>query len=1154
MKKLCSFILCAVILLGLLPFTPASAAEVYDLKIAGVQVTSANNNNVLGDGAFSYDPGTNTLTVRGDCNCESKGVTPIINNISDLTIYVANDVTLRSGKTGTGNVEEECGLLTYAPLTVTGPGLLKLIANSDGIHGGGTETERGTAVIIDDARVDITAKRHGACHIGRLELKNCYFHLIGGKEAGTYRCVIYCSEECKRLIPKNGSYNPLTGEILDENNLVATEVLIVKTYDLEICNRTVTRENKNDILGGGEVSYDPDKNVLTLKKSISGVDIITNKIPNLTVYVANNVTLSSAEHGSGIRTYEDLTITGPGKLKIRNGDYGICFPHYYPSTVTIDRAYVDSSATSGISTNFLSNSSTLIIKNSYVRSVSTETDPRYIRSAISVNVVFEGCRIISPDGAYYENRKIYLPNGGECRDVTINGIYDLWIDGSQVAASNAYNITGTGEFAYDADENVLHVKESYTAHSGRDVITNGIPGLEIRAEKDVTLSSDSYAAVINADTTFTGDKTLYLNGADAGVFVREGARLTVDNTALGISGGNGIMGISSSDGASLVVNSSHVIVTSTNIAAVFNLASITLNDCIITSPSGARISGGDIVQSNGAYAKTVTISTPVTTVKTVNIAIPKPVAGDTVAYNSVTIGAEGYGIEYGFNNSTWSMGVIWKENGETLYANEAHTFVSGNKYTVTVSVVITDTERYRFAPTGEIKAYINSKEATVIRYSSTNYGISYTFDLTPPTVVTDIYITVPEPTAGDPIYYDAKVPEDSGYRVQTEYNNGILWESGVAWYLEGSALCPQDSNYFILGYTYRAYVMIILTDDEKYEFGNQMDMHILVNGYRADYTKLSDEEYVVWYDSTAEAKPIDEILIFDYTAPAVGKKAGEPEMSKIYDDRFYISETDWYCDTDHRYMSDSDVFEAGKLYSHRWELKANEGYAFDEDNVSVMINYETDLVDTDNSELGDSPSVYIVWTVPSKPVNMIGEIRINGYTAPKIGQTAADNLAAVTVPTNAGYEITFIRWISSENETMMNESDVFEEGKQYYLYFQVTPEEGYSFCLQIPAVYINNGTELVSTVDQYDYEETVDALTVPVTPGSASAIKYGDVNGDGKINGQDLVRLRKHLNGENVFIGPGANVNGDAEGKVNGQDLIRLRKYLNGENVVLGPN
>ncbi len=60
----------------------------------------------------------------------------------------------------------------------------------------------------------------------------------------------------------------------------------------------------------------------------------------------------------------------------------------------------------------------------------------------------------------------------------------------------------------------------------------------------------------------------------------------------------------------------------------------------------------------------------------------------------------------------------------------------------------------------------------------------------------------------------------------------------------------------------------------------------------------------------------------------------------------------------------------------------------------------------------------------------------------------------------------------------------------------------------------------------------------------------GDCNSDGKVNGMDLVRLRRYLVGDNVKIDlSNADVTGD--GKVTGMDLVRLRRYLVGDNVVL---
>ena len=77
---------------------------------------------------------------------------------------------------------------------------------------------------------------------------------------------------------------------------------------------------------------------------------------------------------------------------------------------------------------------------------------------------------------------------------------------------------------------------------------------------------------------------------------------------------------------------------------------------------------------------------------------------------------------------------------------------------------------------------------------------------------------------------------------------------------------------------------------------------------------------------------------------------------------------------------------------------------------------------------------------------------------------------------------------------------------------------------------------------------------------------WGDVTGDGKINGMDIIRLKKYLAAydyttetSTVEIAKGADATGD--GKINGMDIIRLKKYLaafdyntNSSTVKLGPS
>ena len=77
-----------------------------------------------------------------------------------------------------------------------------------------------------------------------------------------------------------------------------------------------------------------------------------------------------------------------------------------------------------------------------------------------------------------------------------------------------------------------------------------------------------------------------------------------------------------------------------------------------------------------------------------------------------------------------------------------------------------------------------------------------------------------------------------------------------------------------------------------------------------------------------------------------------------------------------------------------------------------------------------------------------------------------------------------------------------------------------------------------------DCGELIEAEVLP------KAILYGDVNGDGSIDGKDLIVLRRYLVGADVEIFAGADVNGD--GEIDGKDVIILRKYLVG-TAQLGP-
>lgn len=98
-----------------------------------------------------------------------------------------------------------------------------------------------------------------------------------------------------------------------------------------------------------------------------------------------------------------------------------------------------------------------------------------------------------------------------------------------------------------------------------------------------------------------------------------------------------------------------------------------------------------------------------------------------------------------------------------------------------------------------------------------------------------------------------------------------------------------------------------------------------------------------------------------------------------------------------------------------------------------------------------------------------------------------------------------------------------------------------------------------------NYDEEVLELAVVKADIEVIDCAYGDINGDGAIDGLDVIRLKKYLanydyetESSDVEISAGADANGD--GVIDGLDVIRLKKYLanydyeTGEStVVLGP-
>ena len=458
--------------------------EVYDLKVAGCLVTE-NNLDVFGDGSAVFNTTTTTLTINKDitttlanqpvvCNEGVAGLTINLDNCT-LTAIEAFCVDVRNDKetvlTGTGTIEGNVfAVYCWAPLTIRDATL----NFSGGILGSTVET----LLVKNSSLMGTVASGSAISGFDTIALSDCFFQSPTGADHDGTQLV-------------DGSGNPASSFVIKAGTPTS--------YGLYLADTQVTDANCYDILGGGEASYDPTSNTLTLYDDISTttVNAISNEIPGLNIDVPSDVTLSSSFapvldlgnsaviSGSGtltlkgsnttnnkcIRVWIDLSIKD-ATVKLENCNQGIGGVEYFSSTLTIENANVQGTALSG--------------------------DP-FIKDFTKVTL--KDCFYEEPAGAKYEDKQLVDMDGNPATSVKI------------VPGKRNYP-----ELSFPRDSYIASVGKAFTA-----------PELNNVYKRDVTYASSNAAvAEVNATTgevtvkgkgmttisaTFAGDDTYYADKA-----------------------------------------------------------------------------------------------------------------------------------------------------------------------------------------------------------------------------------------------------------------------------------------------------------------------------------------------------------------------------------------------------------------------------------------------------------------------------------------------------------------------------------------------------------------------------------------------------------------------------------------------------------------
>lgn len=492
--------------------TDPPAGETYDIWLGSTQVTSANKDNILGDGKATYNPETQDLTLNN----------PVISGShNDAKIYINKDTKLRGVYHMTG---ADCKYGLYANDYITMFGDFTFRGNGRGIetrkyltvNSGSLKAVGGElgvycfweAIFKEDC-VKIDMEGGTACYWGgKIHLNGQSVTLPEGgsvKNSGTWYSVY----------EPDGSSRAKHAVL--ENNQIK--------YRLWLGSTQVTSTNKDDILNdGGKAKFDPDTNTLTLNNpTISG--ICTEKYSeNSKIY------------------FEDinLTIKGSYHMTSRETNNGI---YTASGTLTLSGDFTFKGTNEGIVTEgFTAESGTLIadgefyglfsdgesfVKKDVERIELTSKFHAYGGGLLNID---SSLYISEPEGGTIKKDVIYFiftSGGSVATNAVIEPVplieYNLWLGSTRVTSRNKNDILDDGGKAkFDPDTNTLTLNDPEI--SGGYHTYDSASTAKISAKMNVTIKGSyhmpgpdtTYGLASDYHTvTLDGDFTFYGNDCDA---------------------------------------------------------------------------------------------------------------------------------------------------------------------------------------------------------------------------------------------------------------------------------------------------------------------------------------------------------------------------------------------------------------------------------------------------------------------------------------------------------------------------------------------------------------------------------------------------------------------------------------------------------------
>ena len=410
----------------------------YGVQIAGVDVTALNCKDLSVidgvDGKMSYDPETNTLTMK-DVTINGSHINGIVNrSVEGMKIKLVGNNTITTNEacitilqpstiSGSGTLRlkssDNCGL--YLPSSLTVEGVTIYAEGEWGIAGQEFQTS-GNVLTICNAYVEATGSSGSICDLQNLVLDGCAI-----------------------TQPVGASFDANSYAVVLNDKLVTDKVVIEPdSYGFNIAGENVTKKNCKDlsVIDGvdGKMSYDPETKTLTMEDvtiNTPGNGIWNKYVEGLKIVVVGNNIITSQK--ACIPIQKTSTISGSGTLRLKTPyDCGL----YLHTSLSVEgvKLYVEGKyGVAGVDGKI---GEILTLRNAYVEATGSEGSVCDLQ-----NLILDGCTITQPNGAEFDANVHGVALNGEVLKTKVviepdaSGISDITTD-VPAHAKGIYSVTG----------------------------------------------------------------------------------------------------------------------------------------------------------------------------------------------------------------------------------------------------------------------------------------------------------------------------------------------------------------------------------------------------------------------------------------------------------------------------------------------------------------------------------------------------------------------------------------------------------------------------------------------------------------------------------------------------------------------------------------